>query len=453
MKKPNLLLIMTDQQRADLAGFGDPKCADTPRLDALARRGVVFENAYSASTTCVPARSALLTGLFDQRLPKGPDGRAMKDGYWNVAHALSAVGYETALIGKMHFSPIEARHGFHVRRSCEHLTVQAGYAPGDTDDYRAWIRAQGLADVRFQPRTTNRFPYDATLHPTSWVTREAIEFLERRDGSRPYFAIVSYPGPHSPHDPPEPYASRYDPAAEAIPADGIDVNRALPPYFVEAFTGGDGEFFTPQRVAQMAPIEVRSEIAAIRALVRQIDDAIGELVQHVSLEDTVVFFTSDHGDFGGHRGVLGKVPWIPFDDLAKVPLMAFGAGVEGGRRVVEPVQSCDVPLTFLELAGTAPPLPYFDGSSLAPVLRGEAADPARAVFSAFSMGWPMVRRGPLKYIWHGSGDRALFDLDADPGETRNITDENLAVANELAIVLKLQMDRPMFDLWVDRGGR
>src|SRR5688572_2161706 len=103
--RPNFLLIMTDQQRADSVGYARREGTDTPCLDDLARRGIIFDNAYSASTVCVPSRTSLLTGLFDQRLPRGPDGRALKDGYWTLARALSAAGYETGLFGKMHFSP------------------------------------------------------------------------------------------------------------------------------------------------------------------------------------------------------------------------------------------------------------------------------------------------------------------------------------------------------------
>jgi choline-sulfatase len=448
-----LLLIMTDQQRADSAGFSGSGSQDTPHLDAIAKAGIVFENAYSASTVCVPARSSLLTGLFDQRLPRGPDGRALKDGYWNVAHGLARHGYETARFGKMHFSPIGAHHGFDVIRSCEHLTVHAGYAPDDVDDYRRWITAQGLTDVRFAERTEHRFPYDASFHPTSWVTAEAIRFLEHRDRSRPYFAIVSYPSPHSPHDPPEPYASQYDPAAQAIPADGIEVNEGLAPWFRHALQDHPGEFFRPQFVAQMPGWPVQVELSAIRALIRHIDAAVDELFRHLSLDDTVVFFTSDHGDYGGHRGLLGKVPWIPFDDLAKVPFFCVGAGVAGARRIRAPVQSCDIALTCLELAGATPPQAEFDTESLAAVLRGALPDENRAVFSAFSMGWPMIRQGTLKCIFHGSGDRVLFDLESDPGETRNIVGANEGIASEFARRVQERVARPMLELWVEgRGG-
>ena len=112
------------------------------------------------------------------------------------------------------------------------------------------------------------------------------------------------------------------------------------------------------------------------------------------------------------------------------------------------VQSCDVPLTCLELAGTGPPMPFFDGESLASVLRGGVASDERAVFSAFSMGWPMIRTGPLKYIFHWKGDRVLFDMDADPGETRNIFDQHHDTAAHLHVHLMMQIERPKPDIWV-----
>src|SRR5436305_10889721 len=117
-KRPNFLLVMTDQQRADSVGYAQEMGgegrggSDTPHLDGLAQQGVIFENAYSASTLCVPARTALLTGIFDGRLPR-VDGsvRALKEGCWTVAHAMARAGYQTGLFGKMHFAPINARHG------------------------------------------------------------------------------------------------------------------------------------------------------------------------------------------------------------------------------------------------------------------------------------------------------------------------------------------------------
>lgn len=449
MKRPNILLVMTDQQRADSLGYARGSGTDTPALDALARRGVIFDTAYSAAPVCVPARSSLLTGIFDTRLPRGPNGMALQEGAWTIAHALARAGYETALFGKMHFSPIQARHGFEVVRSCEHLTRSAGYAPGDWDDYRVELDKLGLEDPRAEFKPMHTFPYGEELHPTSWITREAVEFLRRRTASRPYFAIVSYTSPHTPHDPPERYAALYDPVLEVIPENRFDDNLALPNAFASAFQRKPDDFFFSARVTDAKPDAVRRILAWIRALIRQIDDAVSLLMEHVSLDDTVVFFTSDHGDYGGHRGLLGKVPWIPFDDLARVSLFCTGAGVEGGRRVAELVQSSDFALTALELAGAAPPYPFFDSESLAPILRGAPARSDRAVFSAMSLGWPMIRKGRFKYVWHWSGDQMLFDLESDPGESRNVVADHPKVVEELSIHLQLQLKRPMFDVRSD----
>jgi len=449
-RRPNFLLIMSDQQRADSVGYAHGNVSDTPFLDRMAGRGVVFDNAYSASTVCVPARSSLLTGLFDQRLPRGPDGRALKNGYWTLAHALAAAGYDTGLFGKMHFSPLGAGHGFQVMRTCEHLTKAAGYSPGDVDDYRRWLAGRKLVDPRSDGMAL--FPYDAELHPTHWITDQAIDFLKERQASRPFFAVVSYTSPHTPIDPPERYARLFDPEAQSLPADGFEVNDDLPPVFQKALSPPTGDFFKPFRVAGEPPAASKLRLSWIRALIRQIDDAVSRLMQHVSLEDTVVFFTSDHGDYGGHRGLFGKVPWIPFDDLAKVPFFCAGAGVAGGRRVTAPVQSCDVALTCLELAGLEPPAPAeeFDTASLSSVLAGGRPDDDRPVFCAFSMGWPMIRKRHMKLIWHWSGEQVLYDLGSDPGETRNVAHAHKALARDLEIRVYLQTQRPELDLWVHR---
>jgi choline-sulfatase len=451
MKRPNILLVMTDQQRADSLGYARSDGTDTPFLDQLAGKGVIFDTAYSASTVCVPSRSSLLTGLFDTRLPRGPNGMALQEGCWTIAHALSLAGYETALFGKMHFSPIQARHGFEVVRSCEHLMRSAGYEAGDRDDYRDDMIARGLADPRREAAPLAVFPYDESLHPTNWITRQAVEFLKARSSSRPYFAIVSYTSPHTPFDPPERYAKMYDPAQQRVPEFRYEDNLELPPAFAAGFRREPGEFFFPERVVDAGPDGVRLRLSWIRALIRQIDDAVAELMRSVSLDDTVVFFTSDHGDYGGHRGLMGKVPWIPFEDLARVSFFCTGAGVEGGRRVKEPVQSCDFALTSLDLAGVLPDYPFFDTTSLKGVLAGRAADPERAVFCAMSLGWPMIRKGRFKYVWHWTGDQILFDLEADPSERSNVVANHSVIVQDLSVHLQLQLKRPMFEFRVDGG--
>jgi arylsulfatase len=446
-RRPDLILFMTDQQRYDQVGYASNGHFSTPNLDRLAAAGVVFEHAYSASTVCVPARSSLLTGLLPHRLPTQVNRFALREGFWTVARALRQAGYETALIGKMHFAPVRADHGFETMRLCEHLNAQgvAGAHSGElVDDYHEWLVGHGYDDWRFEDGQLRQhvpagtFPHDAAVHPTGWIERETARFLTGRDRDRPLFLIVSFPHPHAPYNPAEPYASRYSPADPMPPRTGFEVNESLPPLLRDAMTTFGGRP-TP-RVDPHRPGPVHRYVAFTRALVQHIDDALGRIVDQLDLADTVVFFTSDHGDYAGNRGLMRKTPWIPFDDLARVALIAAGARVLGGRRVGHPVQSSDLVLTCLDLAGAPAPDIDFDTRSLLPFMTGndppEAGD--RAVFCGTNLGWAMARRGHHKYFHQrGQGVGALFDLEQDPQETIDLLDHptHRAVGEELRSIL------------------
>ena len=460
-ERPNILLIMTDQQRADSPGYAHAGPSDTPNLDRLAQQGIIFDNAYSSATSCVPARASLMTGLLHHRVPKvasnaraeTTSGLALKEGYWTIAHGMRQAGYQTALLGKMHFQPIRANHGFEIMHLCEHLP--AGYSADAVDDYRLWLESTDRKDKRFvKPSQPRVFPYPAEYHPTSWVTRHGLDFLANRDRSRPYFAVVSFPHPHTPYDPAEPYASMYPPEKESLPTPGYEVNDSLPwPFDDAARPAGKGAIFSPKLVRDMPEMHVKRVLASIRALIRQIDDGVGELLKAVDLSNTVVFFLSDHGDYGGHRGFLGKLPWIPFDDLVRVPFIAAGAGVKPGRRSSAPVQSFDYVPTALELAGAPLPTSDMDSRSLAGVLAGEEPDYQRAVYSSTTEGWPMIRQGRYKQVWHTGADvHLIYDMESDPIESNNLGCDlawgDMIVRNRET--LRALMDKPTPDIWVNR---
>lgn len=464
-ERPNILLLMTDQQRYDSPGYSRADgVSDTPNLDRLAAGGVIFGHAYSSDTACIPARSSLMTGLLPHRVPTGGwrpraqtnSGKALREGFWTLAHALRDAGYRTGLFGKMHFAPIRAQHGFDVMHTCEHLP--AGYDPREQDDYRRWILSTGRKDLRFvRPALPKVFPYETEAHPTRWITRHALEFLESAQGgdqpeaAPPWFAVVSYTDPHTPFSPPEPYASMFPPGEQILPTSTIDSNRGLPWPFSEIMQRPQGgAFFAPQRVDRHSEDHLRKVLAAIRAGIKHVDDTIGEILRQVNLENTLVIFLSDHGDYGGHRGFLGKIPWLPFDDLARVPFFMAGAGVVGGRRVSAAVQSFDYVATVLERAGLVKPCADMESSSLAPVLAGTAAAADRAVFCSTMEGTPMLRQGHYKHIWHSVADaNILYDLEQDPGETRNIADEprhrDMLAAN--VELMREMLARPIPDLW------
>jgi choline-sulfatase len=456
-ERPDLVIIMTDQQRFDQVGYESDGHFDTPNVDGLAENGVIFANAYSGSTTCVPARVSLLTGLQNHRVPTQVNRYALREGFWTIARALKHVGYETALIGKGHFAPIRAEHGFDTMRLCEHLfrrdlSPREGELPVDVDDYHEWLREKGLDDWRAMTAPGGQatsFPYDAEFHPTTWVESEALSFLDRRNRSQPLLLVISFPHPHAPYNPPEPYASMYPADGTELPPDDFDVNKRLPGGFLDAMTSRLGRFGA-RRVCENEG-EAREALTQIRALIKQIDDAIGRILDRIDLGQSVVFLTSDHGDYSGHRGLMGKVPWIPFDDLARVPMVVAGLDASGGRRVSELVQNCDLALTCLDYAGIETSGSEFDTRSLRPLLRDAPGpeDRDRAVLCATTMGWPMIRRGPLKYIVHLlSSPNVLFDLDRDPGETVSVLDdpEYRSVADELSSRLERELARGIPEL-------
>jgi arylsulfatase len=451
--RPDIVLVMTDEQRFDWIGSGGDGLFDTPFLDQLAASGVRFENAYSSSTTCVPSRVSLLTGLHHHRVPKVDGSLAMEQGVWTIARALRDAGYETALIGRMHFTPMHADHGFDTVHICENVNPGSGYGSNDVDDYQQWMASEGQPDWRVWDRgvdgglvphlagTPRTFPADAAHHSTGWIESEAVRFLRSRRSDRPLFLIVSFPHPHAPYDPPEPYASMYDPSEVEVPTDGFDVNAFLLTTFARSwalFT----DFAVPKVRARGAEgdAEYRRIITAIRGTVRHIDDALARIVGELDLPSSAVFFTSDHGDYGGHRGLYTKVPWIPFDDLLRVPLVAAGGVVSNAGSVVdEIVQTGSFASTCLELAGVSPPDDDSDFASLVPFLAGRAepAWSAQPVLAALTSGYPTVRIGRHKLIrsWNYEDEMLLFDLNADPGETRSLASDPsygdvLAEANE-----------------------
>jgi choline-sulfatase len=453
--RPDIVLFLTDQQRFDQLGYASGGHFHTPNLDRVAGSGVTFEHAYSASTVCVPSRVALMTGIEPHRVPTQENRWALREGFWTVAHELRRAGYQTALIGKAHFAPVHAQHGFETLRLCEHLQAQ-GLGPlsrqrGDElDDYHDWLLTQGYPDWRFDdgdqarsPRAAHQFPYGPDVHPTGWVEREASSFLERRDPSRPLFLVVSFPHPHAPYNPPEPYASMFDPADARLPDDGFEANARLPMVCQLALKSARtrGEASDEERL--------RRFLATVRGLIAHIDAAAGRLVDRLDLGATLVAFTSDHGDYAGHRGLLRKTPWMPFDDLARVPLFYAGHGVEGGRVMPDLVQSYDFALTALDYAGVHPSVDDVDGRSLRPLLEGrpDAPVPERPVFCAMGMGWPMVRFGRHKYFVHAQhGTPVLFDLDRDPGEQVNLAGDSAYadVERDLSERLARRLAKPSF---------
>jgi arylsulfatase len=433
LRRPNLLLFLTDDQHHRAIGYASGGKVRTPRLDALAHAGTRFEAAYANGLPCTPARGCLLTGRYRWRRTTDEYVLRMSPKEWTWVRALRTAGYRTALIGKMHLSPMRSEIGFTQALYCEHaLRRRVGEGEPMQDDYERWLAGFGLEDWQNTRRVPQRFrvqfaeferdqgaqvwPYPERFHPISWVRDRSIEFLEAHaTDDTPFCLVVSFRYPHAPYNPAERFAALYDPAGLEIPTDHWLDMRGMPPR-LRAF---DRSGWYP-RDAFPEPV-LRRLMAYYYALITQIDDAIGDLMHHVDLSQTLVVFTSDHGDYLGHRGRIGKSPWIPLEDLALVPFFAVGAGVPEGRVVRPPVAHVDLAATFLRAAGIDA-LPALDGVPLQRHFEEPDSGAQRVIHCRADL--LMTRRGSLKYFRGENGsDQMLFDLANDPGELVNLVSD------------------------------
>ncbi len=424
MAAPGVLLITTDQQRADTLGAYGSRLGATPRLDALARQGVTFTEARCQHPYCQPSRWTILTGQHPRTHGVWTNG--VDPTPENVAAALSTraagAGLATAFVGKAHlatngvFRPGVSPHmeaAWNAARMPEgwygpymgfsHVElIQLGHYPfgfgpwpfglhygrwlagvapdGHTITGRAALlrnslrrmREAGPARERDLAPQTWRSALPEPLHPTSWIADRAIARLEAL-GDRPFFLWVSFPDPHHPFDAPEPWASRFDPRDLPLPRRDPAELAGKPP-LQRRFSEGLGFWAralnTP--AARLPDRDLATMIAAYYGMVAQLDHHIGRILDALSARRlearTTVAFTSDHGELLGDHGLLFKGPFH-YDGLLRVPLVLRGPGLPAGRRVDDPVGTIDLAPTFERILGV-PAGGAVEGRDLAPVIEG-----------------------------------------------------------------------------------
>jgi len=435
MPAPNILWFCTDQQRYDTIHSLNNPHIRTPNIDRLAAEGVAFTHAYCQSPICTPSRASFLTGRYPSSVHNTRNGNES----WSEAAPLvtallrDGAGYDCGLAGKLHLSgaagreePRPADDGYRVFHWSH--DPEDRYPSGHA--YADWLAAQGysLKELRADPAAIP--PH---LHQTTWCTDRAIDFL-RQERETPWLMSVNVFDPHGPFDPPQAYLDRYDPAS--VP----------PPLFRESDLAeqsrNPGDFQNPARRPQ--EFDAQGIVAAYYAMIELIDDNLGRLLHALDesgqRENTIVIFTSDHGEMLGDHGLLLKGCRF-FEGLVRVPLIVrwpghFPAGVVSNALV----ELTDIAPTLLDAAGL--PIPaQMSGRSLLPVLRGEkAAEDHRAFvrceyYQALNhnapgrVGWngtyaTMLRNRRYKLVvYHGHNYGELYDLEADPDEFDNRWDD------------------------------
>jgi len=477
-KRPNILLITSDQQRADCYGFENP-AVRTPHVDRLARQGTRFRSCITPNLVCQPSRASILTGLLPLTHGVWDNGVDLdpETGRLGFAGTLARAGYRTGFIGKAHFATRStfaptgtpecnksmARFGpgwsgpymgfEHVELSClGHLHRTRPLERPPAGHYERWLVARGENEeaIRLWAEDLGPSPgaaqtwfsaLPAGWHSSTWIADRAIDFLARHDGRNPFCVWASFPDPHHPFDCPEPWSRMYDPKSVALPRHRArDLERR--PWWHKAVLEGRPQLADPvmykfraegSRVPDQTDEQLAHMTANYYGMISQIDHNVGRLLDALEANgqagDTLVVYTTDHGELLGNHGLYLKHP-IPYEDLLRVGLVVRGPGVAKDRVVDAPVSTLDLAATFHDYSGVAPAR-ELQSRSLRPLLEGGGSREVawsewhvHASRCGVALKLRTVRTAAAKCTFElDSGAGELYDLANDPEEMVNRFDD------------------------------
>lgn len=420
-KRPNILVIMTDQHSKKFLGCYGNKIVRTPNLDKLAAGGMRFTDTYCAAPLCVPSRMSFLTSMTPSKNQVWNNNHILNSGIPTWATLLSTAGYETALLGRMHFSDIDQLHGFESRPVSERGAGPVGFTqkggpfwtkfPGSTSGQsRASVEIAGKGHTHYQWSDEER-------------TRKAVDWLKEKanQDDRPFAAVLGYVLPHCPFVAPK---ELFDYYYEKTDIPEVEENQ---PETITRYREMRG-ILEPE----MPEERVRVARAAYYGLCEHIDSLIGQVLDTLDetglSENTVVIYTSDHGEQAGEHGCWWKSNY--YESSAGVPMIARWPGViEPGSVTSNVCNLMDIGPTLAEIAGTS--FPYnVDGNSLVKTMRegldSDWVNETTCELADFRGGYfpsRMVRKGPWKLWIYGDDANlppALFNLDDDPLELNDL---------------------------------
>ena len=410
----NVLVIMSDEHNRKVMGaYGHPVIR-TPNLDALARRGARFTNAYCNSPICVPSRASFATGRYPHDIESWDNAAPYVGQARSWAHPLREARHRVVSIGKLHYRSDDDDTGFEEQRLSMHVMEGVGDLRGnllrEPQPLRRLARSK-LVDVGAGESEYNRYDWA--------IADEAVKFLgsEAATQSRPWAAFVSFISPHFPLIAPQRYIDMYPPESVVLPQQYALDERPHHPVLDALRTAFD--------VAdEFDEMTVRRALGAYYALCTFMDEQVGRVLDALTAsgvaDDTLVLYTSDHGDQIGEHGLWWK--YTMYEGSVGVPLLLSGPSVPHGAVVDAPVSLVDVYPTICDVFALDPhPADAgLRGASLMPFARGERSD-ERVIFAEYHAmgsitGSFMLREGRYKLIYYAGYRPQLFDLAADPDE-------------------------------------
>ncbi len=411
MKPLNFLLINADQLRYDCLSFMGLRGVRTPNLDRLAARSVRYTRAFTPLPVCAPARQALLCGRHPDRFGAQwnydfmPTPTVQPQWCWSTV--LPEAGYQTAYLGRFHLSPDKKPQDFGYGKWiswADHKSLIAGKYP-DLSWSGGWLGCPSPIDVE-----------DSGTH---WMARQACGVLEEFCASgKPWHLWVDYEEPHLPCRPSEPYATMYDPAA-IPPWPGFGDSFRNKPYCHRQQTFS----WDTDRLGwdDFAPM-----VARYYGVVSQLDEAIGRILDKLDklgqTEQTVIVFTSDHGDMCGSHQMLDK-HYVLYDDILRVPLLVSHPYFAPRTSSAMVMNCLDIPASIPGWFGIQPREPLTDGTALE--LSEEKHPRSEVVCTSNGQQFGLyttrcLRTDRWKYVWNLTDVDELYDLDEDPGEKHNL---------------------------------
>jgi arylsulfatase len=476
-ERPNILLITDDQHCArNLGCYGDP-LVRTPNLDRLAARGTRFTHAYSNNMICAPSRVSMVTGQYCHSHGYfGNSGDFPDKPIWMTSH-LRQHGYQTAMIGKAHYGFPKIRKEFDFYRLCDRIDLPPDN-PLQNDYFRMLVekgREEDGDDVLVSGKGQNA-PLRSKLPPElsveAWTADCTVDFLRKRDRSRPFFAFASFQRPHAPITPPAPYDTMYKPS---------DVQ--LPPSVNDSFEGKPAEQMVMSKRPSGYPYhpadhsKLREIMAMYFGLITLVDDSVGRILAELEAQNltgnTLIIFTADHGDFSGEHGFFHK-GLAMYEAIHRIPFIVAGRGLDAGRVCDEFVQQTDIFPSACEFAGL--PIPEsVQGMSTLPLCRAGNATWSRTAAFGEAEDRNCIRTKRYRMVYDPGGkNNELYDHDQDPWELHNVYNDpayraaRLELAEEFlnfyartgkqAVVSSLAVGGgggyvppgPVYDLWYQR---
>jgi len=436
--RPNILFIMSDQHRADFMGCaGGPAC--TPNLDALAAAGTHFSTCVTNAPVCAAARCSLATGIRPHRLDDNGNGTMLQPWHRTYYQQLRDAGYHVGCVGKLdlakglHHCGLDGApprtYAWGFTRPCDvEGQVYIGIYDHPIGPYGQYLTEQGLWDRYYADMFERRkgdfihCPHDNVLPAEhthdGFIGRRALDWLRDYDAPEPWHLFVSFVGPHDPYDPPSEYAERW--RDREVP-ERVVAREGKAAIFQKRFDDHDPEFVRITR---------RQNCAKIEHIDYHVGELVAELKRRGEWDNTILIFSSDHGDMLGDHGQYAKQS--PYESAIRVPLLIHGPGI-AAQSSDALVELFDCGATICDAAGVEQP-PQSEARSFLGVASGERRQ-HREVCLSTNPGFSCARSASHKYIRYDNDFAECYDLRSDPHETVNLLADGGALPTEGAQLL------------------